>query len=295
MGIEIKSAPNGVQPGSVTKFIFTGKVQAFALGLGAFKLTYGNSSNSVQNFSIKLLPIQTEDAAVTGNVVSVQVNAELQDASGHTVDVADSLIYPVCVAMVDTFDPKTLLTNVTGIADASSDPVQLPGSSGFSALASFLSGFAFNYSEGDHVFMGASAGCGINNNQSEGRVNGYASLYDGHGNNATSSVDAGVIASTEPKPGFAIEQVNNQTEVNIQVKFPSLTSIGQVFCLLSSWQVQYDGGYSLETISAGVFGVPTFNGNTVTLPNLYARVNDSSGNNQNDTKSSATALVIALP
>ena len=295
MGIEALGLSDGVRPGQVAKFTFTGQVQAFALGLWAFSLTYESKDHYVQNFSIKMLPTQTEDAAVVGNVVSAKVNARLQDSSGNTLGVDDCIIYPACVAMVDTFDPSTVLTNVTGIGNGSSTPITLPGSSGFSALASFLSGFDLGYSDGDHQVLGASAGCGINNNQSQGMISGSASLYDASGNNAnTATVDAGVIVSTDASPGYAIIPVTNQTSGPIPIQFSSLPSVRGVCCLITSWQVQYDAVHNVRNFSIGTWGYPQIQGNTVTLPNLNARVSDASGNTQDDAKSSASVLVVAF-
>ncbi len=301
MGIEIQMTQTGVKPGQVATFTFKNQVQAYALGIWAFRLTYGpDIDHYVQDFSIKMLPIQSETLAVSGNVVSVRVNARLQDSSGNTVSLENSsrpsVIYPVCVAVTGTTDNDTVMTNVGPIANGSTAPVTLPGLSGFSAVTSFLSGFALDFSTGDHQVLGASADCGINYNQSQGMISGSARLYDASGNQAnTATVDSGVIASTDASPGFAIAEVTKQTPGGVPITFPSLTSISNVCCLIRAWQVEYDSVHNVQAFSIGSFGWPQISGNTVTLPNLYAHLNDGSNNWQNDSKSNATVLVIALP
>ncbi|HKY04219.1 MAG TPA: hypothetical protein VJQ56_04990 [Blastocatellia bacterium] len=298
MGIEIQMTQKGVKPGQVATFTFKNQVQAYALGIWAFRLSYGeNVDHWVQDFSIKMLPTQTEDSSVAGNVVSVRVNARLQDSSGNTVNLdAATVIYPVCVAMTGTYDSNTVMTNVGPITNGTSASVGLPGSSGFSAVVSFLSGFALDFSTADHQVLGASAGCGITYNQSTGLISSSATLYDADGNNANiATVDVGVLASTDANPGFAIKEVTSQTETGVNVIFPSGTPIREVCCLIRSWQVEYDSVHNVREFSIGTWGYPTISGNTVTLPNLYAHIADSSGNQQNDLVSNATVLVIAIP
>src|SRR5689334_19038079 len=60
MGIEIQTTPAGVQPGGIATFSFVNHVQAYALGIMAFDLSFGpNVDHNIQDFSIKLFPGQT--------------------------------------------------------------------------------------------------------------------------------------------------------------------------------------------------------------------------------------------
>lgn len=296
MGIEIQGMPFGIQPGDTATFTFKEEVKAFTLGLAGFSLTYGPTVNYwVQDFSIRMFPSQPAPVGVTGNVVAVQVQAELQDSSGHSLNVADSVLYPACIAMTGTSNPLTVMTIVDSIANGTSAPVSL-GQSSYSVATSFLAGFALDYPSTNYQVLGANAGCGLTYNQAQGLIASNAALLDGSGHQAaTATVDAGVIASSESAPGFAVQQVTNQTADPVYVTFASLTSISSAVVLLQSWQVNYPSVHWVQAFTAGSLGAPAIVGNQVVLPNLQATIKDNSGHSQNNGTSSATVLVIALP
>jgi len=296
MGIEIQAIPEGVQPGDLATFTFQEQVMAYTLGMSGFELSYGRDDDHwVQSISIQMTSSQP-----SSNTVSVQVDARLQDAQGTTLNPEWSSIYPVCVAVTGTSQPKTVMTNIAAIANGSKAEVSLPGASGFSVLESFLYGFDLTFSDQQTQFLGAYAGCGITNNQSQGFVASSADLYDDSDNHVnTATVDAGVIASTFADPGYEIQEVRGAGPA-IEVTFSSLPSISQAYCLIREWHIQYPGtsDHNLLWIGAGVIGTDTLeiSGNTVTISNLSAGVMDRDGNHSADiTKSYCTAFVIALP
>src|SRR5262249_50249920 len=160
-----------------------------------------------------------------------------------------------------------LLTNVTGILNNAAAPVELPGSSGFSVVESFLSGFTLQYSSGDHEVLHANAGCGITYQQSNGSVSASASLYDSNGNQVnTALIDAGVAVSTDAAgPGFFVQEITAQTAL-VPVTFNSLTSISAAFAIIKSWTVQYgNGSHWVRTIEVGSPSNIAIDENTVTL------------------------------
>lgn len=296
MGIEILS--DGVLPNQTATFTFQKQVYAYALGIWGFRLSYGaDTDHWVQDLSLRMLPVQTEVEATVGNVIQARVEARLSDSSGNTIDPSDSTIRPVCVAVTGMADARTVMTAVNGVANGQQAPVSLPGSGLFSILSSFLSGFTLDYSSTDHQVLGASAGCGITNNQSQGFVTASAHLYDASGNRANSTnVDASVIASINNKPGFATAVVTRQTGNPIEVDFsPQLSSVSSVACLLNSWEVKFPSVHNVRAIQVGSWGWPKISGTKVTLPNLWASIQDGSGNTQDDSASNATVLVIAVP
>jgi hypothetical protein len=292
MGIEMQCVP--VQPGQTALFNFQNQVEAYVLGIWAFSIVYGTSVDHwVQTASIKMLPSQ--DAGVVGNQVSAIVEVILTDGQGHNIDVSDSILYTVCLAVTGTADSNTVLTNLSGIANGSYQQISLPGSFQYSVAASCQSGFNLSFDSNNQI-LGMSAGCGLSYNESEGQVTASASMFDSAGHSAqTATVDAGVIASTDANPGFQVVEVTDQILSPITVIMDQLTSIGQVICMIRRWNVQFDSPHNVKQLQVGSWGPPTTLGNVVTLPNLSAQINDNSQNQQDPSLSSATILVIAIP
>jgi hypothetical protein len=293
MGIEIQQSGK-INPGQTATFTFQNQVQQHVLGISLFNLTYGQYDHYIQELKIEILPGQE---AVVGNVVTAQIEAKMHDGSGNTIDVTDSGVWLQCIANTGTLDPHTLLTNanLSGIANNATKPVSLPGSSGFNFVQSFLSGFWLQYSSAGHQVLGAQAGCGISNDQSNGSVLASANLSNSSGDQAnTAQIDAGVAVSTDAEPGFYMKEVTGQYDC--QVTFNSLKSISQAFAVIKSWQVQYPGTkeHWVNTISAG-YGYIEPAGNTVTVKRAGAFIRDNSGNNEDDSLSNATFVVIAVP
>ena len=146
--------------------------------------------------------------------------------------------------------------------------------------------------------MLANAGCGLTYNVNAGQITASATMRDSKGNTVqVATVDAGYIASAYASPGFGYAIVENQTTSSVSVQIPGLTSISQVAVLIQNWNVQYDSVHNVQSLQIGTWGPPQYSstGNVVVLPNLYAQINDNSGNYQDNSLSSATVLVIALP
>lgn len=300
MGIEIRGpkGSGGVTPGTTAEFDFDYPVYAYALGIASFTLSYGqHTDHFVQDLSLRLLPMPAPPEAQVGNQVQAKVEASLNDASGHSISLSDSLVWPVCVAITRQADAKTTMSAVTGVPDGQqSRPVTLPGNGLFSVLSAPLSGFTLGYSKNDHQVLGANAGSSISNDLSEGYVTASASLYDASGNRAdTANVDASVIASINPAPGFAVIPVTAQQESLITVDFSgTYQSLSAAVCLLNSWEVKFHHAHNVQSISVGAWGTK-IQGNTVTLDGLWAHISDHTGHIQEDAASSATVLVVAAP
>src|SRR5579871_5360843 len=156
MGVEIQQAI--ALPGQTVILNFNNPLQAWVVGMNMFSLTYGpNTDHWVETISISLQTNQPTTSMI-GNQLGVTVHAQLQDASGHTIYVdgsSGSQIGVTCVAITGSNDPQTYMGNVTGIANNTSVPVELPGSGGsFTALTSCLSGFNLSFNTTDHHFAG---------------------------------------------------------------------------------------------------------------------------------------------
>jgi hypothetical protein len=292
MGIEIQL--QGAQPGQIATFTFQNPVQAFVLGLWEFNLSYGSSSYWIEELQIKVLAGQS-----VGNVVTALIEAQMHDGTGHTIDPA-SYVNVLCIAITDTADPQTLLTNVSGISNNATAPIDLPASSGFPVVESFLSGFTLQYSStsGNHAVLRADAGCGITYQQSNGSIWGSGHLYDAFGNQInTALIDAGAVVSANTAgPGFFTQEVCAQN-ASVPVTFNSMTSISAAYAVLKSWRLQYGSNtdHNVQTITAGTYAQPTIKNNIVTLPDSHAAMTDGAGNIQDDSISNVTLVVIAVP
>jgi hypothetical protein len=298
MGIEIQQSEL-INPGRTATFTFQNQVQQYVLGISLFNLTYGQDDHYIQELKIKILPGQE---AVVGNVVTAQIEAQMKDGSGNTIDVMGSGVGLVCIANTGTYDSKTLLTNanLSGIANNGTASVILPATSGFSVVQSFLSGFTLQSSNIE--VLHADAGCGITYEGNSGSVLASASLYDSSGNQAnTALIDAGVVVSADAEPGFYMQEVTTQMPYLLPFNEPiatfnSLKSISTAVAVIKSWQVQYPGNkdHWVNTISAG-YGYLKPELNTVYLGGAGAFIRDDSGNKEDDSLSNVTLLVIAVP
>jgi hypothetical protein len=293
MGIEIQQSGK-INPGQTATFTFQNQVQQYVLGISLFNLTYGQDDHYIQELKIQILPGQE---AVVGNVVTAQIEAQMKDASGNTIDVTDSGVWLVCIANTGTVDPKTLLTNanLSGIANNGTASVILPCSSGFTVLQSFLSGFTLQSSNIE--VLHADAGCGITYQGNSGSVLASASLYDSRGSQAnTALIDAGVVVSADAEPGFFMQEVTLDEGWPPPVTFNSLKSISTAVAVIKSWQVQYPGNkdHWVNTISAG-YGYLKPELNTVYLGGAGAFIRDNSRNKEDGSLSNVTLVVIAVP
>jgi hypothetical protein len=298
MPIEFAGLNAPARPGETCFFTFQNPIIAYTLGFGSFKMTYGPTDAWVQSFIIKLLPNQVLTAGPNSYQVSANLQMTLQDADGHSIDVQDSVLWPVCIAVTGTPQPDTVMSVANSVASGSYQNVTLPHQrSGYSICTSFQSGVNLTFSSGgDHQVLEASAGCGLTYNENAGQVTATAGLHDGIGNNVqVATVDVGYIASTDtPSPlGYAV--VSGQSFSPVSATIPQLTSISRAIILLQSWNVQFYSAHNVQTVAVGPWGPYQMNGNVVKLPNLSAQICDISGNSQDNNVSSVTALVLALP
>ena len=296
MAIEIQS--QSCQPSQTIQFTFQQAVQNWVVGLGSFKLTYDPGANHwVQTLSISLQTNLPMLASVGSNVLEVTVQAQLMDHSGHTVNITNSLITVVCVAVTGSSDPETLLANIAGVTPQEAQPASLPGIQpvGFSALTTCLSGLDLSYDTTDHRFQGATAGSGINTQANgTGLVNATANIWDGSGNQAvTASIDAGVLASINDTPPFMLQLVRAQEGLNVPpLSFPS--AVGAVGALIQGFNVQYaSDDHVVANIVVGCTSA-TASGPTVNLT-CSASTTNGEGTFQTDHLSYVNVLVVAVP
>ena len=112
MPIEIQGVASAAHPGDTVSFNFQNPVIAYTIGIWAFHLTYGPGVDDwVENLSIKILPNQVIKAGPVGYQVSAIIQMVLQDASGHTINTSESVLWPVCIAITGSIpQPGTVMS-----------------------------------------------------------------------------------------------------------------------------------------------------------------------------------------
>jgi len=212
-------------------------------------------------------------------------------------DATASRIWVVCVAVTGSSDSNTVLANVTGVTPRQPQEVQLPGAQAgsYTVLTTCLSGLDLSYDTTDHMFQGATGGCGINPQASgEGLLNATANIWDSSGNQAvTASIDAGVLATVDNPSPFMVQQVNAYNGANVPaLTFPS--AVERAVAMIQSFNVQYaSGDHGVAVITVGCPNLSS-SGSTVNL-GAVATTTDDDGNDSNDGLSYVNLLVVAVP
>jgi hypothetical protein len=296
MPIEIVATQGVVGSQDLVQFSFKNPVTAYAIGIMAFTATYYTTDHWIQSLMIKILPGQ--NVAATSNQVTAQVRVAMQDDSGNTGD-ADSIIWPVCIAVTGSPQYNTVVGSAIGISSGTSQEVSLPSlQSGYSIATCFQSGFNLSFTKDDHQVLQANAGCGLTYAGQSGQISASANLRDKIGNQVqVATVDAGYIVSSSPTPGMGVVEVRNVEGDPLSpiVHMTTMPSVGSAAVFIRSWNVQFDSVSNVQTISVGAWQGLEISGNRVTIPVLCAQMNDASGNTQDNSSSYCDALVIAVP
>src|SRR5262249_35272296 len=151
MPIEFAGLNTPARPEQTCTCTFQNPIIAYTMRISYFMMTYGPTDAWVQSFIIKLLPNQVLTAGPNGYQVSVKFGMILQDADGHSIDVSDSVLCPVCIAITGSSDPNTLMSVANGVASGSYQNVTLPHQrSGYSICTSFQSGVNLTFSSACH-------------------------------------------------------------------------------------------------------------------------------------------------
>lgn len=286
MAIEIQSQT--VHPNDIASFRFSDTVQSFVVGVSYFSLTYGSNDHHVQTTNLHLTPDKP-----SATQVDVAAHAQLKDDSGHKLKTSESLIGVVCIAVVGTADPMTVLANKAGIpSNTQSSPIQLPNGNP-TVLQSISTGYELSYGSKDHHVEAMKATSGVVLDGSQASLTGTAEMFDRSGNEAENpKVDVGLISSANSSPGFTIKSARLQTSSTHDVDFGAPVKAAAV--LISDWNVAYESSkdHHVKTYGAGTTGW-TISGSKVQLANARAFIKDDSGNHQNG-GSAVTILTIAV-
>lgn len=295
MPIEILQSPP-IGKNSFT-FSFKNPVIDYAIGLTAFKVTYGLDDHWVRSLSIGFLLGQGSGVGDTPNDVYVIPQIAMVDDSRNVAKVADSVVIAVCIAVTKSPDNNTVIASANGLPSGKGYPVRVPPKqSGYTISSAFQSGFNLSYTIDDHQLLTARAGCGIEPGESTGMsLVPSASLQDLKNVVQVANVDAGYIVSSSKNLGLGSQHVQGQTHDATQVTMEGMNSISTAVAVIQDWKVAFNNVHNVQTITAGAWGPLTSNGNIVTIPGLYADICDASKNTQDDNQSHCSVLVLALP
>ena len=279
------------QPNETVTFDFgaNNQVLSYVAGIAYWKFSFGSDDHHVKTVALGLNTNQAD-----GHTITAKVNGTLSDASGNNISNADSSVVVCCVAVVNSADSNLTLGGASSIPNqGASAPIALPGSS-LSISSAFLSGFNLSYGSGDHHVHGITASAGFTQNGSQGQITAQADMSDNSGNSAsTETINGGLIAATPSETGvYALSRTNLQTSSPVDVEFSK--PISDAVVLLQDVDMELPGDHHIKTLGGGTTAWEV-RATSVTLANARAFMSDDSGNNQVDSASNVSVVVVAVP
>ncbi len=287
MPIEIQSTESS-PPNGLVQFTFANPVIQYTIGIRAFTMTYGADDHWIQSLAIKIQPVQNASIGAPSNQVTAHVQMTMHDASGNPINIANSEIWPVCIAVTGSPERNTVFGSAIGVSSGARS--NRPDASSWRRLQyrHMLSvRFQFNF----HGYRSPNTpGQRIVRLQS-GQISASAGMNDSSGNSVQiATIDAGYIASSYPTPGIVATEVIKQTEKPFQVP---LTGAKAAVALIRGWNVRFPSVHNLQKLKVGSFGDPTCADDVVTIQSCYAHMYDASGKNTQDDSSSCDIVIIA--
>ena len=272
------------------------KVVSYLLGIARWSFSYGSTDHHVRQVKLSLA-----GSVPAPGTVAATITAVLEDASGHDMDLSDSLITVCCIALLDSPESNLVLATGTGIPDGgSAGPFTLPGSS--LAVGAFLAGFDLEYpppdppEPPDHNVRRFFAAAGFTENTNDqGFITAQAGMCDDSGNQANDPQIAGALiaAASSESSLLAVSGLRAQSEAPVEVDFG--TPISDALVLLQGLNVEYNNDdHHVETLGGGTSGWK-IDGTKVRLLDAYAFMQDASGHKQDDGTSGVSMLILALP
>lgn len=277
------------QPNRSVVLNFSAPVVFYLPGISYYSLTHGRKDHHVQELGLSL-----EVNQPSPQQLQVQVNGIMRDSSGNGIDDVDSRVTVVVLAWTGTNPGTLLLANAGGIPNnGQSGPIPLPSAS-LAVFQAVLSGFSLSYTSGDHHVLYENSGVGIQQNGATGFIQGKAGMGDSSGNTASNpTVNGGLIAAASGVDLNADFQVLAAQQTNAQVSVSFAKPLKAAAAMIINNSASYSKDHHVKTVGAGTTGL-SINGSTVVLDNARAFLSDSSDNNQDDSKSSVSLLVIGF-
>jgi hypothetical protein len=294
MPVQLRTAY--IQPNQTATFDFTGyEVLSFVTGIAYWEFSFvPDEEHHVETIALSLVNNQPDSRTVTA-----EVNCTFSDDSGNNIDNEASKVVVCCVAVVDSADSNLALAGASSIPDqGASPPIALPGSS-LAISSAFLSGFNLSYGSTDHEVNSFETSAGFAQNGSQGAITAQAQMSDSSGNNAaTATINGGLIAATPGESGL-LAQSRTNLQVNpadghVELEFG--TEISAAVALLQDMHVQFDDDqdHTLTRIGGGCFSWEA-RATSVVLNTSNTFMSDNSGNSQDNSASSISVLVVAIP
>ncbi|MCX4163401.1 MULTISPECIES: hypothetical protein [Paraburkholderia] len=278
--------------GGSTTFTFDNSFTQFLAGVASFQLSYGSDDHHVEQMSIQLTTNWPGGAQV-----NVGANVVLQDASGHNIDLSSSYVTVTVIAWAGGSSNQIVLSSPVTVGNGQqSNGITLPN--GNNILQSVLDGFFLSYGTTDHHVNLVEASVSASQSSNVGYIAVTAGMNDASGNQAVNPTATGsLIATSMSAPGFVIVPYQAQSSSNEPV-IQMGTPISAAVSFLTGFQVQYPDSddHHVKAIGAG-------NNRTWVDPSSssYAQTNgvwawmyDDSGNNQDNSNSYASIVVIGI-
>lgn len=298
MPIEILQSSRPIEADRLVEFNLNNPVIDWAFGFSFFRLTYRTEHHWVRSLMINMVPVAGPAVAADSKQVSAQVQIEMEDDSGHSAALGESVVVPVCIALTKSPNPNTVIGTASGISSGGTGQrIVVPNEqSGYTISTCFQSGFNLSFTTDDHQLLQANASCGIPPAGPTGTsIVTSANLQDLQNSVQVATVDAGYIVSSSPNPGLGSKDVQAQTTAATAVTMDGMKSITAAAAVIRGWQVRFPTVHNVQTIKVGAWGQLGIAGNVVTIPQLFAHISDSSNNTQDDDQSSCDVQVLAVP
>jgi hypothetical protein len=286
------------QPNSSADFIFPNQVTQYLAGVASFQFSYGVIDHKVQQFGLSLASTSSYDSTANQSTVRVTATGILSDASGNTLNADASYVTVSVLAWTGIANPDLVLSaSYTAASGGQSSNINLPGSL-LPLLNAGLSGFNLNYGSDDYHVGSIMAQVAPGQNGSQGFLTAQAYMRDASGDQAQNPTASGVLlANTATNSGLVIQPYTRQDvgEQNIPMGVP----LSSAMALLTGFQVQFPDGDDHHVLKIGAGPDACYvnpNDSTRVLTSgVWAWMSDQHQTGQDNTKSSASILVIGIP
>ena len=262
----------------------------YVVGISYWDFRFDSTDQRISEVSLSLAP------SASGGQVLVTPTAVLKGGS-HNMDTSKSLLTLSCVAVLSNRNDDVTLTTELGVAN-SAPSVGFPLCSNTPNLQDpFLAGFNLAYpSDKKHHVQEIYTTAGFKADGTTGFITGQSNMLDrGNPDAAAPTIDGGVVYTDS-----SVDELLGQTKPGLQTTGTVDVDLGvplsDAVVLLNSLTVKYEGNQTHDIMEVGG-GCPswTTDGSSIvklTSPRAFMR--DNSGNDQSDSSSSVTMIVIGI-
>ncbi len=284
-------------------------VQQYIFGFQNFDLSYGNTDRKIQYASVFLTNTYS-----TGNLISTNINAQLQDDDGNLLDLGSSGARLVGIAWTGTPPSNSTLLRTQSFPTGGCTPdLPLTGTNP-TVLQAIMTGFDVSYGSSAQEVLSLSLSLNATSAGSQATIGGFFSMADASGHiSSEASLTAGLLASTGRSRGFVVVSSTIMTQ-NGQLQWTTIdfkgaiaddlgvpdlsgystVALSEVGAVITGFSIEYPGDdYEVQAISVGCWDENlVIQGTTVSAYNVGAWMYDDSGDLQAG-QSSVTMAFIA--